>query len=689
MEQNAQKQYLNYQTMVSQVNEGMASLGQVCDELGLQEHSNSLQTIRDRMKNQIFSVGIMGEFRRGKSTVINSLLGKEIVPSDIVPTSATLNYIRWDASPRSVIHFKDGTEKTVGIDELSSYITKIDKASEAMAATVEDAVVYYPCQFCQNGVQIVDTPGLNDDERMTAISEKVIPTLDAIIMVLVPDSPFSMTEADFVRTKVMTSDLGRIIFVVNKIDNVRKKDRQRLLDSIKEKIQESVMEKMAAMYGKDSEEYKEAENKISGIRIFGISARNALDGRLDGDDKMVEESGILEFEDALSHLLTEERGMLGLMSPVNSVLSIAKEARKSIAIRRDALAMDKDELKRITDEAEEAIRASREQKLSEVNALKSQAATLNACLLPELAAAYDNVERQLAEYVEQVPIAAEELKNNAAVEKKGKELSEKLEAQLKQSLSDEMEKLMVKIQTQVGKDVDSFRGTAEEITTRLNNVQSRLISKQSGDAFEWGVAILDSAIPTVGLGGFVTGWRTNGLPGALVGGGAGLAAGAAAYYGTLALCFSVLGMTSVLALPVFLVAGIASTFGGKAAVEAVFKKKMLEKKLTEVRMSLRSSVKEAMNTVRTQRVLEQWLSDTTSGVYSSVANEIDQEIENTLTGFAKTLNQLTLDRQKKESDIAAVQASMDKLDKQLNNIAATIKPVKDKLAEALSSAPDQ
>ena len=338
MEQNAQNQYLNYQTMVSQVNEGMAALSQVCDDLGLQEHADSLKTIRNRMKNQVFSVGIMGEFRRGKSTVINALLRKKIVPSEIVPTSATLNYIRWDTQPRSVIHFKDGTEKTVGIDELSSYVTKVTKASEAMAATVEDAVVYYPCQFCQNGVQIVDTPGLNDDERMTAISEKVIPTLDAIIMVLVKDSPFSQTEADFVRTKVMSSDLGRIIFVLNKIDEISdQEERQLMLNYLKESIQTNVLDKMASMYGEDSEEYKDAQSKVSGIRIFGISARNALKGRLNGDDKMIEESGILEFENALSHLLTEERGMLGLMSPVNSVLSIAKEARKSIAIRRDAL----------------------------------------------------------------------------------------------------------------------------------------------------------------------------------------------------------------------------------------------------------------------------------------------------------------------------------------------------------------
>jgi ribosome biogenesis GTPase A len=127
----------------------------------------------------------MGEFRRGKSTVINALLGKEIVPSDIVPTSATLNYIRWGMEPGAQVNYKDGTHEAVSVEDLPKYITKIEEEYERVAETVDNAVVYYPCPFCKNGVEIVDTPGLNDDERMTKISEEVIPKLDAIIMVLV------------------------------------------------------------------------------------------------------------------------------------------------------------------------------------------------------------------------------------------------------------------------------------------------------------------------------------------------------------------------------------------------------------------------------------------------------------------------------------------------------------------------
>lgn len=688
MDQGTQQNYMSYQAMVNQINVSIASLEQVCGGLELTEHRKNLDTIQARMKEQVFSVGIMGEFRRGKSTVINALLGQEIVPSDIVPTSATLNYIRWDAVPRAVVHFKDGTEKQIDINELSAYVTKITAESKKMSATVEDAQVYYPCSFCRNGVQIIDTPGLNDDERMTAISERVIPTLDAIVMVLVPDSPFSQSEADFVRTKVMTSDLGRIIFVVNKIDNVRKKDRQRLLDSIKEKIQISVLDRIAAMYGENSDEYVEAKSKVAGIRICGISARDALEGRLDGDDELVERSGIHTFEEALSHLLTVERGMLELAGPVNSVLSAAKEARKSIAFRRNAVTMDKQELEQITAEAQAAIEDSRTRKMAEVSTLKNQAATLYANMLPELDGIYGRMEQQVSAYVDDIPLDPAELGTSAAVEDQGAKAAADLDRHIRQTLSEETDKLLVRIQSQVGDDVINLRAFSEEMASRLESVQGKLApaDKKSNNKFEWGVVALDSLIPVVGIGGFLSGWKENGLPGALVGGGIGLAAGGAAYLGTLAFCGSVLGMATVAALPVFMIAGIASTFGGKAAVKAIFKRHQGERNVAALRTALHDAVSQAMKELRGQRILENWLKDTTSEVYNSVANQIDVEIETTLTGFAQTLNQIALDRQKKENEMANTLEDLAQFDYQLDQIAAAIGPVKQKMAETLDSS---
>ena len=125
--------YSGYQAMVTDVTVGISSVDSVCRKLNMEAQATELGKLSEKLRSHVFSVGIMGEFKRGKSTVINALLGQEIVPADIVPCSATLNYIRWDTEKRAEIHFKDGTVSTVAVEQLSDYVTKLTEESERNA----------------------------------------------------------------------------------------------------------------------------------------------------------------------------------------------------------------------------------------------------------------------------------------------------------------------------------------------------------------------------------------------------------------------------------------------------------------------------------------------------------------------------------------------------------------------------
>ena len=218
MTENKDFSYIGYQEMIADITTALENTSEAMNQLELTRQAKQARDMATRIKSHVFSVGIMGEFKRGKSTVINALLGEEIAPADVVPASATLNRITYGMKPRATVLYKDGHHEEVPVNKIADYVTKITEDSAATAELVDQAVIEYPCQFCQNNVEIIDTPGLNDDDRMDAISEAIIPRLDAVVLVLSADSPFSKSEAEFVRNKLMTSDVTRLIVLVNRID---------------------------------------------------------------------------------------------------------------------------------------------------------------------------------------------------------------------------------------------------------------------------------------------------------------------------------------------------------------------------------------------------------------------------------------------------------------------------------------
>lgn len=680
--------YIGYQSMLTSVTTGMAQLDGICKRLSMEGQATELKNLEERLKNHIFSVGIMGEFRRGKSTVINALLGQEIVPADIVPCSATLNYVKWNVNKGAEIYFKDGTVQSVDVEDLAKYVTKITKESEKVSATVEKAVVYYPCQFCQNGVQIIDTPGLNDDERMSDISEKVIPTLDAIIMVIVPDSPFSQSEAEFVRNKVMASDLGRIIFIVNKIDTIDEDDRDRLLTSIRDKIQTSVLDKMAKVYGEDSDEYKNTVDKLGSIKLLPVSARKALKGKIKNNPAMLEDSGYADFESTLSHLLTEERGTLELMHPVNQLFSVSAEALRIIETRLATLNMEAEEFERKQNEALAQLKETRERKKAEIEALKNKGVTLYATLLPDLAGVYDEINVVLCDFVDNYEISEAVVQDQASITAFSEQISTEIDAKMQDILSIHTERLIYRIQEQLGIDIEGLEGFGKEFNERMNDIHVGLSlngtsegSTLTNSLIDAGVVyasslIFGAAIP--GVGGLVAGFRDHGVKGAVVGGLSGAASGFAA--AALAMSIGVAG------IPLALIMGAVSAFGGKAITNLIFgSKKAPASNVEKIRNSLMATVSNMLDEFKRSSSLENWLKETCESSYNSIADDIDQEWENTLASMESTLTQIKVDLEMGAATKAKTESDMRAYATEISEIITAMKPIKDKLSMSLQN----
>ena len=193
-------------------------LVQMQEMLSILEFDQSLldciQDCKELIKNKQYTVAVMGEFKRGKSSLINALLGARILPADATPTTATINRITYGPEPGAVIAFRNGTSREISIGELEDYVTKKTADGEAQALQIREATVYFPTVICQNHIDIIDTPGLNDDPRMTRITIEMIEHADAVIVPIHARAPFSETEKKFVCQLIESESIQNLVFVV-------------------------------------------------------------------------------------------------------------------------------------------------------------------------------------------------------------------------------------------------------------------------------------------------------------------------------------------------------------------------------------------------------------------------------------------------------------------------------------------
>ncbi len=323
---------LDYKQTVFKIIEILQKLQYFANDLKLQQLASEIETSISKLATNSFSIAVVGEFKRGKSTFINGLLGVDILPADILPTTATINRITYGLAAKVKIVERDGRENVIAIEQLQDYVTNLTLASSQKAKAIEEAVVYYPASFCRdNNVEIIDTPGLGDSDDLTEITYSVLPQIDAAIFVMMAQSPLSTTELNFLTETLLTQDLGKVMFVITGIDLCpSQRSASKLVDRIKQKLQQKILEYAQNSLEPDSPQYQAYLQKIGELKVYGISASLALQGKINSNEELIQQSKIRNFETALRQFLEQEKGIILLQAPSNKAVIFCQNILETI-----------------------------------------------------------------------------------------------------------------------------------------------------------------------------------------------------------------------------------------------------------------------------------------------------------------------------------------------------------------------
>nr|VFJ94187.1 MAG: Dynamin family protein [Candidatus Kentron sp. LFY] len=337
----------------------LSTLERQARDLGLKTERLT-QTLR-HLEEGAFSIAVVGEFKRGKSTFVNALLGNSTLPMDVMPATASVTRIVYGRVPEAILIRHDGDRESIPIEKLSEYITKIDDKSAARAAEVREAIVAYPTLFCQNNVEIIDTPGLSDEVAMTRLTLDVIPKVDAAIFVISSLTPFSDTEEQFLNRLLDSINVDCLFFVVNYIDKLNNPDDiKRLMETIRARIHQAIR-----TITNDS-------SNTPSLQIYPVSSWQALVGKEKRDNSLYQMSLFSDLEKDLEHYLSSERGAATLSQAMQVI-------RESTAYQ--LLELSNREKKLEQSETDEADRS------------RARIAELNA-IISDIEAHFANVEKE-------------------------------------------------------------------------------------------------------------------------------------------------------------------------------------------------------------------------------------------------------------------------------------------------------
>lgn len=190
----------------------LASLG---EELGAQHVADDGRGLAARVSEGRFYLACIGQFKRGKSTLINALVGERILPVGFVPVTAVPTVIRYGAHKKARIQFRDGAWQEIDASDLDQYVSEEHNPENAKG--VGGAEVFVPSALLSTGMCLVDTPGLGSVfTGNTAATQAFIPHIDAALVVVGADPPLAGEELALV--EAVGRQVQNLILVLNKAD---------------------------------------------------------------------------------------------------------------------------------------------------------------------------------------------------------------------------------------------------------------------------------------------------------------------------------------------------------------------------------------------------------------------------------------------------------------------------------------
>tara|TARA_R110002096_G_scaffold16898_4_gene57794 strand:+ start:3440 stop:5356 length:1917 start_codon:yes stop_codon:yes gene_type:complete len=446
-------------------------LADIAKDIGMKSLATDIRHQRlQKLRDEQFHLVVLGEFNHGKSTFVNALLGTELLPTGITPTTSTINHLVYADEPTAKALTMSGEEISLSPADIAEWATVAGKHN----GEVQRLEIGYPSELLKESITLVDTPGVNDlNEQRADITYGYVPRADAVIFLLDASQALKDSEREFLSSHVLEGSKDRLIFVLGKIDLLSADEQQAVITYVRSGLRKFV------------------DNPV----VFPLSAKQWLDSR-------DPESGFPELLQNLEGFLDTDRSQIVLDNAAVDAERTAALVQQNLGIKLHALGLDIGDLESRVAEVK-----------TQLNASKRKIDELHVRIGAELEAIKSQVQLALADFTQtfakSIPYEIDRVDSNDLkqylgpfVEDKFKEWSEMQGLRVSQAL----EKLAEEI----------ISITNENVAEAFHSLSSRLGPSQTQVEIDTDSFMYDLGVYALGALGTTVFMFVNTLAGGLL-----------------------------------------------------------------------------------------------------------------------------------------------------------------------------
>ena len=638
------------------------------DQEKIEAQKEKMETARNKTGEEFF-VLIIGAFSSGKSSLINALIGEELLPTGFLPETAVIGELHYGEKKRITLYPKKGmweggdqpfdlTETTseeiekyvsLSADDAINTMEEEDGCTKAINSKFEKMVIYWPLEILKDGVVLVDSPGINDPYCNDHIVNEYLPQADAIVYVMDSTKAYQGTDREQL-TAINEIGLNNIITGYTFYDIVVKQSRN------PEKLQKVYSTLLGHM----------AKHSCLGEgAVHFLDSMEGLQARMSGDREAFRHSGYEGFENYLEKYLVEGKGKDQVKNMATTVIKQAEIMIKDAEKLNSAAGQDEKVLEKRVKDAELQLSIVRSNSFNTGrnyrNHLDNYVPKAENMVRDFIKTLPEQVDLEGFEPVTQLPDGPRRLwpfgeggarnRTKSIQDECKREIERRMNVAFKQWSNKTLGKYM---KDAVVESAQAIRPDLTQIAKDLNDITSSL----SGD-----VASADGTLGNIAIGlvyaMFTGDWFTGGMS-ALYGKGA-MARGIAAQVGAGVVLGTLLVLGAPITLPVVVVSSIL------ASITAILTENN-QKKVEKIKVQAVKDVRNHFNDPNAEAEIETMVSNVMKNIdayVESACGDMDaalsQDIKATEDAIQQMIKESKLDQDQKQAQIKTRNSAIGKL----------------------------